>query len=241
MSFLKLKPLLWKIPFFDYLYLKVANSSRINDPDKHSPNLVDDDVDFVVEGFPRSANTFLTYGFMHATDFKFKLAHHFHSPSQFFYGQKKGKKCVIILRNPVDSITSFLIRFPHVDDDVAVDLYYQFHRLALKYLSLNDAPNLAVDFKEIVSGVGLDKVIKFSGFSGEVELKNEYEIFSEIERRSAFLNNGLDEKMVARPSENSEKNDAKFSVKKKLESNFDKELKACEVIYSEILNKWGNI
>lgn len=70
------------------------------------------DTDVVVEGYPRSANTFLYRIIRAAADDSFKIGHHVHRPQQVTMALRYGVPCFVLFRHPLDAIASFLVREP---------------------------------------------------------------------------------------------------------------------------------
>ena len=85
--------------------------------------------DLVIEGFPRSANTFATYAFMQANaDRSLKIGNHFHSPAQFKLAQRYGVPAVLVIREPRDAVLSLMVFLPQMNAREGLRRYVAFHQ-----------------------------------------------------------------------------------------------------------------
>ena len=71
------------------------------------------DTDIVVEGFPRSGNTFAVFALRDASDGRLSVASHVHHPSQVKLAVRKGLPTLLVIREPVACLASYLIAGPH--------------------------------------------------------------------------------------------------------------------------------
>ena len=75
-------------------------------PESH--RLVDGETDACIEGFPRSANTFAYRAFQEANP-DAQVAHHLHTPIQVVRAADLAVPCAVVIRDPLDAITSYLV------------------------------------------------------------------------------------------------------------------------------------
>ena len=75
---------------------------------RNGARLVTSSTDLVVEGFPRSANSFIEAAIRHASPTELKLGHHTHARSQVDEAVRQNIPCVVLIRNPIDAIVSYL-------------------------------------------------------------------------------------------------------------------------------------
>lgn len=71
--------------------------------------VVEPDDDIVVEGYPRSSNTFATEALILAQPREIRIGKHFHSPAQFFLARKYGVPAMLLLREPVAAALSWVV------------------------------------------------------------------------------------------------------------------------------------
>ena len=90
-SFISLYPELF------YLIVNLKNSKQ---------QAVNKDTDIVIEGFPRSGNSFAVGAFESAQKRSVKVAHHLHAPAQIIMAFRKKIPAILLIRNPVDVIIS---------------------------------------------------------------------------------------------------------------------------------------
>lgn len=86
------------------------------------------DTEIVIEGFPRSANTFAVVAFQQAQRREVRIAHHLHAPAQVIRGVRFNKPVIVLFRDPLEAVGSLLIRHPHVDARLALERYIAFYR-----------------------------------------------------------------------------------------------------------------
>lgn len=184
------------------VYILVARFRRHKAREDKSPfkkALVSRATDIVIEGYPRSANTFLTVKFMLATKFSYNVAHHYHTPVQVIEGVRNGAVCVVIIRDPIGAIASFLKREPTLSPSLAVAHYSAFYE---RILPLLDKVAI-VTFEQVTqnSGAVIEHLVQVLDRSVTVEGVSNEDIFHAIEERSAYNNKGLfSEERVPRPS-----------------------------------------
>lgn len=95
------------------------------------PHLIcQDSTDLVIEGYPRSSNTF-THDIISAIcsrtgQRKPALAHHTHKEENLALGLEMGKPLVVLIRKPEDAITSYMI-YSNCDVELASQRYSKFY------------------------------------------------------------------------------------------------------------------
>jgi hypothetical protein len=85
------------------------------------------DTQVVIEGYPRSANTFAYVAFAMAQPAPVRIAHHLHSVAQIRRGVRLGIPTIVLIREPREAILSVAIRKEHSDLQWAVDEYLDFY------------------------------------------------------------------------------------------------------------------
>jgi hypothetical protein len=71
--------------------------------------VANNDKRLVVDGFPRSGNTFLADAIVVSQGQDFKFAHHSHLPENLLLGIELGIPSVVIFREPLQAIGSFML------------------------------------------------------------------------------------------------------------------------------------
>lgn len=100
---------------------------RLEHPDLHR-RVVRPGDDVVIEGYPRSANTFATYAFEQAQGRKLKMGNHFHSPAQFHLAARYGVPAMLVIRQPRDAALSYMVFSPGMSASDALRRYIGFHK-----------------------------------------------------------------------------------------------------------------
>lgn len=111
------------------------------------------DTQVVIEGYPRSANTFAHVAFTMAQPAPLRIAHHLHSVGQVRRGVRLGIPTIVLIREPREAILSLAIRKELADVAWAVDEYLDFYAamppLADKFV-LADFHEVTSDFGSVV-------------------------------------------------------------------------------------------
>jgi hypothetical protein len=183
--------------------------------------LVDRRTQIVIEGFPRSGNTFAVVAFEQAQQESVRIAHHLHMPAQVVLAAQWSIPTLLLVRKPTEAALSWVVREPQVPIRQALKHYISYYEKASKY---RDA--LVVGFfEEVIRDYGavLERVnAKFgTGFTTFVHSEDNVRcVFDRIEELHRAKRGGmLDEKVIAHPS----------AVKAGLKDALKKELEAPEV------------
>jgi hypothetical protein len=92
---------------------------------------VERDTDVVIEGFPRSANTFAVMAFELAQPNSVRVAHHLHVPSQVIAAAKWGIPTIVLVRDPDEVVLSLVQLRPHTTLEQGLKEYARFYRRIL--------------------------------------------------------------------------------------------------------------
>jgi hypothetical protein len=86
------------------------------------------DTELVIEGFPRSGNTFAEAAFRKAASQPVKLAHHSHAAAQVVQAVKWKLPCLVLIREPVEAARSLLMHHPEtVSEESCLREYSSFY------------------------------------------------------------------------------------------------------------------
>ena len=132
---------------FCLLYFMVKNKYRV----------VNKNTQFVLEGFPRCANTF-SYVALKDVHPNMNIAHHLHLPVQIILGVKRKIPVVVLIREPKEAILSLLLRDPSIDLDSAIRNYVSFYKIAIKFrddIIVANFKDVIVDFNIIIAEINL--------------------------------------------------------------------------------------
>jgi hypothetical protein len=157
----------------------------------------------VMDGFPRSANTYAHLAFLYANGIDFPMCSHRHSHQSIRTGVRKGLPTIVLIRDPRPAIGSSLQFSPETSAAVTIDTYTTFYEGVLP--AIDDV--LVATFEEVTDDFGEVTRRCNAKFGSdfvpyEKTEESEAEIFGTIEGLTgfAFGGDGLEEKMP-RPSE----------------------------------------
>lgn len=118
---------------------------------RHPERAIRPDTTLVIEGFPRSGNTFAEMAFRMAQPKPVKLAHHLHVPAQVITGVRYNIPVLLLIRPPDDAVLSFSIKTGGaVSLRLALRYYIRFYAALLAYRS----DIVAVPFHDVVTDFG---------------------------------------------------------------------------------------
>lgn len=164
--------------------------------------LISEQTELVIEGYPRSGNTFAVAAVQFAQPRPVVIARHTHAPAQVIEAARRGLPTLVLLRDPRDAGMSLVIREPKISLALALRRYVRFYsRLAPFYKSFivgtfaEVTTNCAVVIERLNARCGLE----LAPFRHTPEnCARVFEMVEEMERRT--LGGLLRETRVARPS-----------------------------------------
>ena len=136
----------------------------------------------VIEGFPRSGNSFAVVAFEQANRGPITIGHHWHSPSQFSCAANHGIPAVLLIRHPEDAVISFAIYLGTNNLKALLEEYVWFHQQVRPYMD----SVLMISFEEVIGDFGrvIRKVNDRFGTNFQTFVHNEEnvkKVFDEIE------------------------------------------------------------
>ena len=87
--------------------------------------------ELVIEGYPRSADSFAVIAFAHAQGRPVVIAHHTHAPAHLIAALRAGIPALMLLRPPEDAVLEFVIARPTLRFGSALRGYIRFARRLL--------------------------------------------------------------------------------------------------------------
>jgi hypothetical protein len=109
------------------LYLPIARRRRRGEP-------LTRETQFVIEGFPRSGNTFSVASFGASQISRVRLARHEHAPAQIIAAARQGIPALVLIRRPEEAVLSFAIQQPQLTVRQLLRAYLRFYRPLRPYL-----------------------------------------------------------------------------------------------------------
>jgi hypothetical protein len=156
----------------------------------------------VIEGFPRSGNTFSVAAFQIANGQRLHLGRHLHGAPHLLRAKRLGTPAIALVRAPADAVASYLVRREGLRAEDALVEYLDFYRTAW---SARDAFVVGL-FDEVTSDFGtvIDRVNERFGTSFaryEATPDNEVAAFELVEEMNRLECRGeVVESHVGRPS-----------------------------------------
>jgi len=174
--------------------------------------------DLVIEGFPRCGNTFAVTAVEYASEHRIRVASHVHHPAQVKQAYRRGVPVLIVIREPVDALASYLTYGEHGRPASAIAEYCSYYRELLPYLdgvvisdfSVN-VSNLSETIERLNERFGL-AIPPFDQTPENVEL-----VFDEISRFHKLTHRNLDASSVA-PRPNPERQGTADQLREELSS-----------------------
>ena len=117
-------------------------------------HIVEPDSDIVVEGYPRSANTYAVAALRLTNGNSLRMAHHVHGPGQITLGVYYGVPTIVLLRTPVDAVASLVQRYPFLPARIALKNYISFYK---PLIQVADKVVIA-EFREVIND--MESVLK---------------------------------------------------------------------------------
>ncbi|SOH95459.1 hypothetical protein SAMN06273572_11138 [Monaibacterium marinum] len=192
------------------------------------------DTDIVIDGFPRSANTYATAFFAIAQGKPVRIAHHLHESYQIRFAEKHRIPCVILVRDPLDAVISAMLRNPNLRAAVLLRSYI---RLYAEVLRVHQNSVIApFDLVVSDSNTMIARVNEVYGTDFQLLADEDHEkVVEEIKRRDrrAFGTTELDPRRIAAPS--AEKFQAKFDLSTKIRTDHSALIEKATNLYDAVL------
>lgn len=99
---------------------------------KNPAQAVNRETQLVIEGFPRSANTFAVLAFRQAQKGQVRVAHNLHVPAQVIRASRWKIPALVLIRDPRDAVLSFVVR-DGIPVDQALRHYVSFYETVAEY------------------------------------------------------------------------------------------------------------
>jgi hypothetical protein len=116
------------LPFAQWKRRRHLNQARRSGVQPEWAAPVDRDTDAVIEGFPRSANTFAATAFELAQRRSVRVARHRHVPAQIIAGTRWRIPTMVLVRDPEEAIISLAIWTPAITLAQSLKDYIRFYR-----------------------------------------------------------------------------------------------------------------
>lgn len=209
----KLRSTLGNYPriFLPIMYLRGKRSSLAVRKSTH----------LVIEGYPRSANTFALAAFTVAQSKTYRIAHHLHVPAQIIQAARWNIPTFILIRKPVDAVISCAIRSSEIPVRQLIEDYNHFYNRIWPYREMYvTAPFELVinDFGKVIQQVNKRFGTDFEMFEHTEENINTcFKLIDQMDMEDQG-SKSITTSTVARPSR--ERDNLKASIANTLETEF---------------------
>lgn len=173
--------------------------------------------EIVIEGFPRTANTFAQVAFELAQSSPVKVAHHTHAAAQVIAGVHQKIPVILLIRKPEDAILSYLIGDfdPQISMKQIILDYIYFYRPVVRFkdkMVIAPFEELTTDYGAIIQRVNDKFNTHYQRFESTPE--NTERCFKVIEQGTAQTFQTVKESAISRPSQ------SRKAIKQQLSKQF---------------------
>lgn len=158
--------------------------------------------ELVIEGYPRSGNTFAVESFRAAQRVPVNISSHVHTPAQLLRAVAAGVPAVLVVREPVAAATSLLLAAPYLSPRGALYEWIRFHRRLIPHrdqLVVATFDQVTADMGAVIERINARFGTSFDAFRHDRDAESA--VFAHIEAHNARLHGGeVSERDAARPS-----------------------------------------
>lgn len=192
--------------------------------------------EIVIDGFPRSANTYFVSLFEIAQRRPIEIAHHLHESYQIRFAEQRRLPCVLLIRRPADAIASAVLRHRRSDMGALIRNYVRFYRNAL---ACHDRAVIApfeivtADANQIIAALNRSYGTGFL----QLPPSELAQVRKAVEQKDkvAFGTETLDETRAAAPSER--KRSLGRAIKDRLTSEHARPLQEANEVFEEVIGR----
>jgi len=186
----------------------------------------------VLEGFPRSGNSFALRAIQLSQPERLRIAHHLHVPAQILRAAEWRVPALVLIRRPADATISSLQRVPWLSAEEALAHWLWFYESiapAKDWYVLAPFDVVTTRFGEVIAKVNARYGTQFTPFEHTPE--NVEKVFQRIDQRAKAKGRSAHE--VSRPT--AEREARRAEVARRLESAKCRELLAsCDALYDRL-------
>ena len=170
---------------------------------------ITDCTDLVVEGFPRAGNTFTVTALMNASQYNLRISSHCHHPSQVKRAALLGIPTVLVVREPLATLSSYLTFGRHGRPGAVIREYISYHRELSHYvdrLLICEFSESITDLSAVIARINFRFGMDIPPFDQSPE--NTERVFDEISRYHTLVHRKRDPaEVVPRPAASSRANE----------------------------------
>ena len=149
--------------------------------------------DLVVEGFPRSGNTFTSFAIDDASGHELSIASHVHQPSQIKLALSRGVPTVFVVRDPLSALASYLVYDQRFSASSVIAEYCSYHRQLVPYaerLLVCEFEEVTTQMPSVIERINQRYSLRIPPFDDDPS--NVKQVMARIEMRHHLIHPGLD-------------------------------------------------
>ena len=158
--------------------------------------------ELVIEGYPRSGNTFAVEAFRSAQHAPVNISSHVHTPAQLLRAISAGIPALLVIREPIAAATSLMLAAPYTSASGVLYEWIRFHRRLVPRLDefvVATFDDVTTDMGAVIARINERYGTTFTSFQHDPTA--EADVFAHIEAHNARLHGGeVSERDAARPS-----------------------------------------
>jgi hypothetical protein len=120
---------------------------------RHSGEYPTGQTEIVIEGYPRTGNTFAVIAFQQAQPRVVSIAHHVHAPAPIIEASRHRTPALVLIRAPEEAVLSFVLRLPELTLRQALRSYVRFYRPLVR-ARIGGAAFVVGRFEDVVGDLG---------------------------------------------------------------------------------------
>ena len=142
----------------------------------------------MIEGFPRTGNTFAVTAFLAAQSRHVTVGHHVHAPAQVITAVERRIPTIVLIREPEETTLSLVVRLPHLSLRQALRSYIGFYQplIGLSHgFVVGTFPRVVTDFGEVTGALNRRFGTAFAEFEHvEQNVRRCFDAIEEADRKS---------------------------------------------------------
>lgn len=155
---------------------------------------LDRDTELLIEGYPRSGNSFAEAAFRLSQTKSVKLAHHSHAPAFVIQSVRWGIPAIVLFRNPIDAALSFMMMCSKISPQLAFSEYTAFYSRISDYrygFLLVDFDTVTDNFGSVIQAVNTRFDTAFGVFSySQHNERAVFDLIDELSRKRGTITEG---------------------------------------------------
>lgn len=188
----------------------------------------------VIEGYPRSANTYAVVAFAAVQPERPRIAHHLHVAAQVLAAVDRDIPTMVLIRRPLDAVSSLLIRESGFEPGRAIGAYRNFYEPLLPKVGrfvLAPFEDVTTDYGSVIDRLNERFQTEYVRYDHAEDLEQQImDRIDVIDRKR--VDGPVDEDRVARPSEQRVATAAR--LKEQLRERRD--MQELEVLYERVMD-----